>query len=625
MTFDFSGYATKNNIRCTDGRVIRKDAFKHLDGKQVPLVWQHQHNDPSNVLGHAVLENREDGVYAYAKFNESPAGLNGKELVKHGDVVALSIYANQLKQNGADVVHGTIREVSLVLSGANPGAIIDNVVIRHSDDTFEELEDEAIIHYGEEGGITMDQTVEELFGTFSEAQKDLTYQVLAHAASGDQESYDLAMDLAEDALDEDQLELVDAMVEHSLESDDDEDEDEFEDDEYEDDEEAVEHSAGGRIMKRNLFAQQGDAANTSTLSHEDASAVLQHAQGMGVGSLRNALLVNATAIQHAATAGVDYGITNIEVLFPEAQNVTAEPDFIKRRTEWVADILGGTKKSPFNRIKSIHADITEDAARARGYIKGKQKLEEVFPLLSRTTTPSTIYKKQKLDRDDIIDITSLDIVRFIKNEMRVMFDEEVARAILIGDGRKVNDESKIKEDTIRPIHTDADLYSVKVEVDAAKGADDLIDQLIANRNKYKGTGTPTLYVAPSVVSELLILKDKVGHRIYKSLEDVARAVRVAKIVEVEVMENVGRTDDQGNLMMLQAIMVNLTDYTVGTNKGGQLALFEDFDIDFNQMKYLMESRMCGALTKPFSAVVFETKPAVAEGDAGQDDQTQLGE
>lgn len=624
MKFDFSGYATKNNIRCTDGRVIRQDAFKHLDGKQVPLVWQHQHNDPSNVLGHAVLENRKDGVYAYAKFNESSAGLNGKELVKHGDVVALSIYANQLKQNGADVVHGTIREVSLVLSGANPGAIIDNVVIRHSDDTFEELEDEAIIHYGEEGGITMDQTVEELFGTFSEAQKDLTYQVLAHAASGDQESYDMAMDLAEDALDDDQLELLDAMVEHSLDSEDEEDEEEIEEDEDED-EEAVKHSAGGKIMKRNLFESQGASAQTQTLSHEDASAVLQHAQGMGVGSLRNALLANATAIQHAATAGVDYGITNIEVLFPEAQNVTAEPDFIKRRTEWVADILGGTKKSPFNRIKSIHADITEDAARARGYIKGKQKLEEVFPLLSRTTTPSTIYKKQKLDRDDIIDITSLDIVRFIKNEMRVMFDEEVARAILIGDGREVTDESKIKEDTIRPIHTDADLYSVKVEVDAAKGADDLIDQLIANRNKYKGTGTPTLYVAPSVVSELLILKDKVGHRIYKSLEDVARAVRVAKIVEVEVMENVGRTDDQENLMMLQAIMVNLTDYTVGTNKGGQLALFEDFDIDFNQMKYLMESRMCGALTKPFSAVVFETKTVVAEGYAGQDDQTQLGE
>lgn len=618
MKFDFSGYATKNNIRCTDGRVIRQDAFKHLDGQKVPLVWQHKHDDASNVLGHAILENREDGVYAYATFNGTANGANAKEMVRHGDVVALSIYANQLKQTGTDVTHGTIREVSLVLSGANPGAIIDNVVIRHSDDTYEELKDEAIIHYGEEGGITMkgtithaEQTVEELFGTFTDAQKNLTYTILAHAAEGNEVEFEAAMELAEEALDEEQLELVDAMVDHSL-ADDSDDEEEDEEDQVEEDEDDIEHSSGGQIMKKNLFAQQGAVKTHSRLSETEASAILAHAQGSGVTSLRQSLLFNNDIIAHASVAGVDYGITNIDMLFPEAHVVNAEPDFIKRRTEWVASVLGGTKKSPFSRIKTIHADITEDEARAKGYIKGAQKMEEVFKLLQRTTSPSTIYKKQKLDRDDIIDITSLDIVRFVKNEMRVMFDEEVARAILIGDGREITNPDKIKEDTVRPIYTDDELYAPKQLVDISQGADGIVDQIIRSRKLYKGTGTPTLFVAPDVLTDLLILKDKIGHRLYKSKAELASAMRVADIIEVEVMDGVSRTDSDLKVRTLQAIMVNLSDYTVGTTSGGALALFDDFDIDFNQHKYLMESRMCGVLTKPFSAIVFESLPVVAE-------------
>lgn len=553
MKFDFSGYATKNDLKCADGRIIRRNAFKDNDGKTVPLVWQHMHNSPDNVLGHALLENRDDGVYAYCKLNDTPAGKNVKLLVQHGDITSLSIFANNLVQKGSDVVHGVIREVSLVLSGANPGALIDNVSIAHSDGSYTESEEEAIIYTGLE--ITTDEiehadknqneskTVQEIFDSLTEEQKNVVYAMLAQ--------------------------VIEDNIEHS-----DEDEDDI-----------LEHSnnKGGNNMKRNVFDQDLNAEHPKTLSHDQIKAIVDDA--IRYGSFRESFLAHAQ----------EYGIENIDFLFPDAKLVNNQPELVKRDTSWVNAVLGGVKKTPFSRIKSVAADITADEARAKGYIKGNQKLEEVFPLLKRVTTPTTIYKKQKLDRDDIIDITDLDVVAWMKQEMRMMLDEEIARAILIGDGRQITDPDKINEENIRPIAHDVDLYSHKVKVAPNISGATLIETMIRNRKHYKGSGTPTLYTTNQILIDLLLVKDKIGRRLYNSKAELASALLVKDIVEVEVMESMPN---------LLGIFVNLNDYTLGADKGGQISMFDDFDIDFNQYKYLMETRISGALTKPKSALVF---------------------
>lgn len=568
--FDFSGFATRVDLKCGDGRTIRKDAFKDNDGQTVPLVWQHLHNDPSNVLGHALLENREDGVYAFCTFNESEAGKNSKLLVEHGDITALSIHANQLVQKGKDVLHGIIREVSLVLAGANPGALIDNLSIEHGDGSYENDATEAIIYTGELVSLVKDEvehadpaaaggkTMQEVFDTLNEDQKDVVYAMLAHA-------------------------LEEGIPDPSLsQSDDTEDEEE----DTEDENEKLEHSEeGGKTMKKNVFDKTGDAAEKNTLTHAQLLEVMAEAQKCG--SFKEALT-------HAA---VTYGIENIDYLFPDARNVTTAPEFIARRMEWVNRVISGAKHSPFSRIKSMSADLTLDTARARGYnIKGTMKKEEFFALAKRTTIPTTIYKKQKLDRDDIIDITDLDVVAWLKGEMRVMLDEEIARAVLIGDGREIDDPDKINEEHIRPVAFDDAFYAPVVTVATNIAADGIIEAIVRARTQYKGSGTPTLYTTDSLIIDLLLIKDKMGRRLYSTETELAAALRVSAIVPVEVMEA---------LPTLLGVIVNMTDYTMGADKGGNISMFDDFDIDYNQYKYLIETRMSGCLTKAGSALVIK--------------------
>ena len=585
MEFDFSGYATKNGIKCADGRTINKDAFLENDGGRVPLVWQHQHNDPDNVLGYADLENRPDGVYAYAKFNKSPAAIQARELVEHGDVNSLSIYANQLKHQGRNVTHGMIREVSLVLSGANPGAMIDSVYIKH-DGFVEELpEDEGIITSGEtlehkqpetndneakempneSGSETKERTVGDVFNSLTEEQKNVVYYLIGKAVEeegGDQSD----------------------TAEHS-------------------------DMDGDNFMPRNVFDQSTPSVAEETLSHSQIESIFAGAQELGS--------LSESALVHAET----YGIKDIDILFPDAKELNNRPEFISRRMEWVSKVLGKTKHSPFSRIKTTQADITADEARARGYVKGNLKKEEVFSLLQRTTTPTTIYKKQKLDRDDIIDITSFDVVAWIKAEMRVMLDEEIARAILIGDGRDVEksdgepNEDKINEANLRPIWTDDDLYAHKLRLENGPISEDMIDAFLRARVNYKGSGTPTLFTTTGMVVEFMLLRDKMGRKLYETKASLAAALGVSEIVEVEVMDNATRVDDEGTELSLIGIIVNLQDYTVGADRGGQISMFDDFDIDYNQYKYLLETRISGALTKIKSAIVVEMPTAVADPEA----------
>lgn len=564
--FDFSGWATRNDILCADGRTIRRNAFKVNDGKTVPLVWNHQHNDPDNILGHALLENRDEGVYAYCTFNESEAGQNAKELVRHGDIKSLSIYANKLKQSGNNVIHGVIRELSLVLAGANEGAFIDSVMVHG-----EEADDAMIIGYDENIMLyhaedqkkeepketkkeesSDDETVEDVFNTLTEKQKNVVYTLIGAA----------------------------------LESND-------EDDEDEDD---IEHSEGGyEDMKTNVFDREDNMENT--LSHDAMDTIIKDAKRYG--SMRDSFLAHAG----------DYGIDNIEWLFPDARNVTQTPQFIQREMGWVQVVMNGTHHSPFSRIKSMFADITEDEARARGYIKGKLKKEEVFGLLKRTTTPTTIYKKQKLDRDDVIDITDFDVIAWLKGEMRLMLDEEIARAILVGDGRPSSSDDKINEQNIRPIWTDDDLFTIKSVITKGEGeseAEAFIDQSVRAMKDYKGSGAPTAFMTEAMLTECLLLKDVNKHRLYKNADEVATAMRVSRIVTVPAMEGLQRTEGSVKYN-LKAIIVNLNDYNVGADKGGAINMFDDFDIDYNQQKYLIETRCSGALIKPFSAIVLETK------------------
>lgn len=556
--YDFSGWATKNDLKCSDGRTIRKDAFKECNGKTVPLVWNHQHYDVTNVLGHALLENREEGVYAYGYFNDTEAGRNAKSMVQHGDIVSLSIFANRLKQNGSDVLHGDIKEVSLVLAGANRGALIDSVIMHG-----EEI-DEAVIYAGsslslyhaetekkppeekkeekKEKKMAEDKTIKDIFDELTEEQKNVVYYMLGN--------------VIEDNADD-------------------------------------ENDDGGEEMKHNIF-DQDDTTMNDVLSHSEMKTIIDDAKRYG--SMRDSFIA--------------HGIEDIDYLFPDAKNVDATPRFISRDMGWVNKVMSGVHHTPFSRIKSIFADITEDDARAKGYIKGKMKKDEVFSLLKRTTTPTTVYKKQKLDRDDVVDITDFDVIAWLKTEMRTMLDEELARAYLVGDGRLSSSDDKINEQNIRPIWTDNDLYTIKATftVGASATADDkakaFIRAAIKARKNYKGSGNPVLYTTEDILTDCLLLTDTTGRDLYDSVEKLAKKLRVSEIVTVPVMENLSR-EASSKKYDLFGIIVNLNDYNVGADKGGAVNLFDDFDIDYNAQKYLIETRCSGALTVPYSAIAIE--------------------
>ena len=574
MEADFSGYATKAGLKCSDGRTIMPDAFKHQDKTQVPLVWQHGHNDPENVLGHAILEARPDGVYAYGFFNSSTKASQAKNLLEHKDINMLSIWANDLIERTGRVLHGAIREVSLVLSGANPGALIENVTIRHSDGDSTMLDDEAIIFTGLE--LEHADAPAETMDTPA-ADKP---------AESDSDSEETIADIV-DSMTDKQREVLYYMIGEAMNASDSEDTTETEDTTDSNDQVVQQDNINqeGSEMTRNVFEQADETPVVPTLSHADIEGIVSDATKMG--SLKDA--VDAYALQH--------GITDIDLLFPEAQTLSNMPEFLSRRTEWVNQLLGATRKSPFSRVKTISADITADEARAKGYITGNLKKEEFFGVSKRVTTPTTIYKKQKLDRDDMVDITDFDVVSWLKAEMRVMLDEELARAILIGDGRDVAHDDKINEQNIRPIATDHELFTTTVSVnidDANSSVSEIIDAIINHRKFWKGTGLPVMYTTETYISMFLLLKDTVGRRIYKSLDEVASELRVSSIVAVEAMES---SSD------IVAILVNPADYVLGADKGGAISMFDDFDIDYNQYKYLIETRVSGALTKLKSAMV----------------------
>ena len=571
--YDFSGWVTKNNLKCSDGRTIMKDAFKHNDGQKVPLVWNHQHNDPNEVLGYVLLHNQDEGVYGYGTFNDTESGQTAKLLVQHGDVNALSIYANQLKQSMSNVTHGNIREVSLVLAGANPGAYIDSIIMHG-----EESEDEAIIYSGEDIEIyhadgddksgenkeekepmsekNDDKTIGDVFDTLTEEQKTAVYAVIAQIM---------------------------------------------------DDSKTEKDEGGNKEMKHNVFDNENDNQE-NTLTHDAMNTII--ADGKRYGSLKESFLAHAQ----------EYGIESIDWLFPEAKTLNNPPEFIKRDTGWVSGVMSAVSHTPFSRIKSAFADITEDEARAKGYMKGKLKKEEVFSLLKRTTTPTTIYKKQKLDRDDVIDITDFDVVSWLKAEMRMMLDEEIARAILVGDGRLSSSDDKINESNIRPIWKDEELYTIHSYVTKGATNDETIKAFIRSaikaRKDYKGSGNPVLYTTEDVLTDCLLLEDSMGRPLYESEEKLRTTLRVSKIVTVPVMENLMRTDTTNGEVELMGIIVNLKDYNVGADKGGAINMFDDFDIDYNQQKYLIETRCSGALIRPYSAITIEAKAAPGKVSAG---------
>lgn len=574
--YDFGGYATRNNIKCSDGQTICKDAFKDNDQDIVPLVWNHQHGDVTNVLGHALLENRADGVYAYCSLNNTEKGKIAKEQVKHGDIEALSIYANHLKRNGSDVIHGAIREVSLVLAGANPGAYIDSIML-HS----EYSDEDAIIYSGD--NIELYHAEEKTNNNVNEVTDKPTKNDGNEVT--DKQTTAKSMQEVLDTLTSEQKKAVYGLIgligeKYGIKPD-------TENNDEEDDNEE------DKDMKHNLFDNK---EHNDVLAHADTTAIFADAKRYG--SLRDSALA--------------HGIDVIEYLFPDAQTIDNAPDFIKREDTWVSDVMNGVHHTPFSRIKSMHANITEDDARAKGYIKGHLKKDEVFGLLKRATTPTTIYKKQKLDRDDVIDITSFDVVSWIKTEMRMMLNEEIARAILIGDGRLSGSDDKISEDNIRPIWTDSELYtinkSIKVssKATAADKAKAFITESIRARKDYKGSGSPALYATEEMVTECLLLEDKNGRVIYDSMDKLKNVLRVSKIVSVPVMEGAKRNDSKDSKEhLLAGIFVNLTDYNVGADKGGAVNMFDDFDIDYNAQKYLIETRCSGALIKPYSAIAVE--------------------
>lgn len=650
--FDISGWATKADMLCSDGVIIKKDAFKDCDGVTVPLVWNHQHNSPNEVLGHALLENRDDGVYAYCTFNDTESGQTAKLLVQHGDVNRFSIYANKIKRRGSDVVHGVIRELSLVLAGANPGAVIDTVMM-HGEDSYEEgyissgeyIENVETLFHSEDtatkgdkemadntkkqGNQSEDETIKDVFDTLSDKQKQAVYamigQILEDNGINPDEEDDENVKHSDDeekpeenaksgkektigdvfnSMTDEQKNVVYAMIGQALEDagvSDDEDDDE--DDEEDDDE------GGNNNMKHNVFDNSdymtGDADDREVLSQSEFNDIMDEARRNG--SLKD------TFIQH--------GITNIDYLFPDAQTIDNEPGFIKRNDDWVAKVMNKVHHTPFSRIKSVFANITADEARAKGYVKGKKKVDEVFPLLKRVTTPVTVYKKQTLDRDDVIDIVDMDVVAWLKKEMRMMLDEELARAILVGDGRNQSSSDKINEQNIRPIWTDDDVYTVKAAVPITKEttgpekAKAFIKAAIRSRKEYKGSGNPDMYIDEDILTECLLLEDTNGRVIYDTIEKLATALRVQELIPVPVMENMKR-EKGANTYILGGIYVNLNDYNVGADKGGAVNMFDDFDIDYNQQKYLIETRCSGAMVTPYGAVAIEFVGTTA--DLGQE-------
>lgn len=614
---DFQGWASKNNLLCTDGRVIRENAFAHQNGAVVPLIWNHRHDTPSAVIGKATLVNKPDGVYCYGLFNNTKFGNMCKELVTHGDVTSLSILANQLKQKGHDVMHGMIREVSLVLAGANPQAFIEDMDLAHSEDAEYEARiypQEPIICHGDEdfeeqepentpaeenpeGNPTNESKPESEPTPANQNEEENPVEnnndQLQHA-----DDNRTVADVI-DSMNEEQQKVLYALLGQALTE-----------------------NKEDNTMAHNAF--EGAAVQRAQLTRDDFALLAKEAKVCS--SLKEAVLAHMDDMEGLsdALAHADYGIENIEYLFPDDRNVTRQPQFIQRDMSWVSGVMQGVHHVPFSRIKSIFADITADEARAKGYLKGKLKKEEVFTLLKRSTTPQTIYKKQKLDRDDIIDIVDFDVVAWLKSEMRMMLNEEIARAILVSDGRSTASDDKIKEDNIRPIWTDADLYTIKVGIDSVTYNDDdklakeFIRQCIKSRKDYKGSGNPALYTTEEMLTNMLLLEDGIGHRLYKTEEELRTALRVSKIVTVPVMEGLTRevtheTDSKAYIHSLMGIIVNLTDYTVGADKGGAVAMFDDFDIDYNQQKYLMETRCSGALTKPYSAITIESYAVKAGG------------
>lgn len=568
MEPDFSGYATKAGLQCSDGRTIMPGAFKHQDKMRVPLVWQHGHSDPENVLGHAVLENRDDGVYTYGFFNKSTKAVHTKSLLDHGDITMLSIWANELVERSGKVLHGLIREVSLVLSGANPGALIENVTISHADDETTTLEDEAIIYTGLEiehasaptdttdnSGDNADsgETLQDIYDTMTDKQKDVLHYMLGQALDS----------ITNDTTNTDNTDTA----QHDNTNND-----------------STNSDQEGSSMTRNVFEKGASDDKSPVLSHADVQGIVADATRNG--SLKQA--VESYALAH--------GINQIDTLFPEAQALTSAPEFFTRRTEWVNSVLSGARKSPFSRVKTHWADLTYDDARAKGYITGSVKTEEFYGTARRETNPQTIYKKQKLDRDDILDITDFDVVAWMKGEMRLMLDEELARAILVGDGRTLPDADKILEDRIRPIATDDDLFTIKVFCDMVTGdISGFVDAVVQYRAQYRGTGMPTLYTSETLIAQVMLLKDTLGRRIYTSLDQFASELRVSSVVPVDIF-------DPGAAGQPLAIMVNMNDYVIGSDKGGQVTLFDDFDIDYNQQKYLIETRVSGALVRLKSAI-----------------------
>lgn len=620
QNYDFAGWATRVNLECSDGRIIRKNAFEHCDGLTVPLCWNHAHNNPEEILGHALLESRDEGVYAYGKFNDTDAGQNAKLLVQHGDITQLSIYANKLKQQGPNVVHGMIREVSLVIAGANPGAYIESVLM-HGEDSYEEGsiftgEDfeyvKPLFHADEpkKGEEKMaetnnkpaegEETVADVLKTLNEKQMKAVYaligQIAEDAANGELKQSDDDDNFVEHAAKPEDEETVEdvlntfnekqktvlyALIGQVLE---------------EKNAAENENEGGNANMKHNVF--DNETNNTEVLSHSEMNEIFADAQRCG--SLKDAVLA--------------HGITDIDLLFPDAQSIDAEPGFMKRDDDWVAKVLAGVHQSPFARVKSVFADITADEARAKGYTKGGKKVDEVFKLLKRVTNPTTVYKKQKLDRDDLLDITDFNVIPWMKGELRMMLNEELARAYLIGDGRSTVSEDKINEDCIRPIWKMEDLFTVKVAIDvteattAEERAKAFITACVKSRKDYQGSGNPSMFMPEDLLTDCMLLEDKMGRVLYDTVEKLAARLRVKEIIPVPVMENQTRTAESFKYE-LGGIYVNLKDYNVGTNKGGEINMFDDFDIDYNQYKYLMETRCSGTLTKPYSAVAIEFKSA----------------
>ena len=570
--YDFSGYATKFDVLCSDGRVITKDAFAHMDGEVVPLVWNHDHNSPSNLLGHAYLEARDDGMYTYGSFNKTSSGVDAKEALSHGDVDSLSIYANHIRQRGNSVVHGAIREISLVLAGANPGAKIDTVMM-HSDDSDEISEEEGVIYCGEKG----------LEVAHAESEPETKKEEPEMADDNKDKTVGEVVDDIKKKLSDEEFSVFMGLI-GAAASGKDNDENEGEDD-----------------MKQNAFANDRE---NDTIVHADNGDVYISVDEM------NATFADAKRLGSMKEAVIQHGITEIETLFPEPKNLNTPPEWIKRDTDWVSGVLNGVKRSPFSRIKSMFANITADEARARGYIKGHQKVSEVFPLLKRKTEPTTVYKMQKFDRDDIIDITDFDVIAWVKAEMRMMLEEEIARAILVGDGREEGTEYSISQTNIRPIYTDADLFSVKVPVIVDQAdtpgakARKQIQAIIRARKYYKGAGNPVFYTTEDVLTEMLLIEDLNQRIVYDTVEKLKNALRVSNIVTVPVLENITRTVGVDTRPLI-GIIVNLKDYNVGADKGGAVRMFDDFDINFNKLEYLIETRCSGALVTPYSALVIE--------------------